>query len=721
MDGIKKHIGGILQELGRALGGPSQVQAWGPNGEKLTNPDGTPKMNSVPTAARVVRGAGLLLGGAVNGLAASRGPGGLAKAGAAGFQTGTEAEEKQKAYNMEMYRQHATDLAVYQQGRDKEGVTYGKIGEHNAPYIAMMDASPDLEKVGGSLTEAEFRRTVEDLVKSQHINPRNIAVMQDGSAPADKSDPKNPQGYGMQPTFRVWYQPDAKKSLAQTPITVNEETALRTQAAQGESVPVLWAVQNAGLNTASQLAIHSITKDMTDYKVKTDKLPPLPSPSDSDWRPLGQASQEYMKALSKTGGDRNAALSMVAGANSTFGNMLVKYGFGEFGNAAKITDARADEAERRRQIAADPEQAIATDVQRRSMAKDIGAMTYLTPDQKKALSNELTPQMTVAEADKVVDRAAGRDFNAQQAAEAQQAHQDAVDSQNLFRSQMLAAKSDTPMSQQEIEATQDALADGRLILSTTMWRSKEMEPVVAGMLVRYPHYDQTKALSYEKMRIDFTSGKAANTINPINTVLDHLGRMYKAVGSGSVFTATGLTGKVASALDIDSLGGDRAQALQAEVAPISTELAKAYSGGNLTEGEIKLYLTKINPMSTGQTPEKLQKGIREVVNLLHGKQAAYAEQWKNGMPTKADGSPAGSPIEIVSNASRDTIKMVTGKAVDAWGDTINSQSVQAAQQAPKPTQPGQKITKDQAKFYVQAAGGDLDKAKALAQKDQWSF
>jgi len=134
-----------------------------------------------------------------------------------------------------------------------------------------------------------------------------------------------------------------------------------------------------------------------------------------------------------------------------------------------------------------------------------------------------------------------------------------------------------------------------------------------------------------------------------------------------------------------------------------------------------LYLTKINPMSTGQTPEKLQKGIREVVNLLHGKQAAYAEQWKNGMPTKADGSPAGSPIEIVSNASRDTIKMVTGKAVDAWGDTINSQSVQAAQQAPKPTQPGQKITKDQAKFYVQAAGGDLDKAKALAQKDQWSF
>ena len=104
----------------------------------------------------------------------------------------------------------------------------------------------------------------------------------------------------------------------------------------------------------------------------------------------------------------------------------------------------------------------------------------------------------------------------------------------------------------------------------------------------YPTYDATRFPDYQKTRADFTSGKTAQGVNSFNTALGHLSTFYDHISTWS--TVPGL--KTFSAL----AGGDAAK-LNTDKIAVKTELAKAYAGGQLSEGELKEWDNRLDTVS----------------------------------------------------------------------------------------------------------------------------
>ena len=143
-----------------------------------------------------------------------------------------------------------------------------------------------------------------------------------------------------------------------------------------------------------------------------------------------------------------------------------------------------------------------------------------------------------------------------------------------------------------------------------MMSSKDGKVLMQQLTTAYPKFDQSKAQSYFKTRQDFTSGPTAVGINSYNTAIAHLGTMWDHVSGTNSFQLNNPMSDVHRQLDLDK-------------DLVSTELTKAVSNGQMTEGEKNGIMSRIS----GATVNSYQTRIGEAVDLLDGKLGAYQEQW----------------------------------------------------------------------------------------------
>jgi hypothetical protein len=158
---------------------------------------------------------------------------------------------------------------------------------------------------------------------------------------------------------------------------------------------------------------------------------------------------------------------------------------------------------------------------------------------------------------------------------------------------------------------------GRLILSPAVARSAQGQGLIKQIVRAYPNYTPAKAEGYQKQYNEFTSGKVGTSINSYKTSLDHLNEAFDNVAG-------------ANAVDLNNPASTIHRQLDVDKEFLSTELAKAVSNGNMTEGEKAGMLAAIDGKTLGvATKGAYQDKLREVVKLLSGKLDGFQSQWKS--------------------------------------------------------------------------------------------
>jgi hypothetical protein len=176
--------------------------------------------------------------------------------------------------------------------------------------------------------------------------------------------------------------------------------------------------------------------------------------------------------------------------------------------------------------------------------------------------------------------------------------------------------------------------------SARMFSGKDGEMLLQQLSRAYGgQWDQSRAESYFKMRQDFTSGKTSVGLNSYNTAISHLGTMWDHVSN-------------TNSIQLNNPMSDVHRQLNNDLQLVSTELTKAVSNGQMTEGEKKDILGALK----SYTVHGYQTNIKEAAQLLHGKQESYQEQWNNGAPPGAV-----SQVPIISKKAEDTLARINGQ------------------------------------------------------------
>ena len=188
---------------------------------------------------------------------------------------------------------------------------------------------------------------------------------------------------------------------------------------------------------------------------------------------------------------------------------------------------------------------------------------------------------------------------------------------------------------------------GRLVLSPNIARTPQGVALTKQILRAYPSYIQAKAEGYQKQYNEFTSGKTGGSINAYKTSLDHVNDMFTNVANASTADLNNPASTIHRQLDVDKN-------------IISSELAKAVSNGQMTEGEKDQMTASVDGKTLGvATKGTYQDKLREVVRLLGGKLGAFQSQWAS---TAVEGS---EPPSNLTDAAAATQKLIGGASAGA--------------------------------------------------------
>ncbi len=200
--------------------------------------------------------------------------------------------------------------------------------------------------------------------------------------------------------------------------------------------------------------------------------------------------------------------------------------------------------------------------------------------------------------------------------------------------------------------------------------SKGELPIPTGFALKSPYfqrimqmisqYDPTfDAVNYNARaatRKNFTSGPEARNITSFNTTMQHLGVLEKAINAlnnsdypdvnrllNNVQPRMGNT-KVNSAINNFNIAKNA----------VVSELTRAFRG---TGGNVHDLLEWAKTLDANQPPSVLKEGIKQGLELLHGRIESLADQYKRGMGTTAD------PLQFLSPKARAEWGRIMGEDV----------------------------------------------------------
>ena len=207
-----------------------------------------------------------------------------------------------------------------------------------------------------------------------------------------------------------------------------------------------------------------------------------------------------------------------------------------------------------------------------------------------------------------------------------------------------------------------AVAEGREPFPSTMALRSPAGAQFMQMVTAYdPTFDSVNYQARQQTRKDFTSGKSAQSINALNTVMGHLGELDQAganlKNSGFPLLTWGAN-EIGSRLPpqyTNDLKG-RLNQFQITKNAVVDELERAYRGSGGSQAGIEGWKTTI---SNTDSYESLHKAIQQALKLLNSKVEALGETYNQGMGTSKNG------IELLSPHAQDTFNRLSGNGPQA--------------------------------------------------------
>lgn len=155
-----------------------------------------------------------------------------------------------------------------------------------------------------------------------------------------------------------------------------------------------------------------------------------------------------------------------------------------------------------------------------------------------------------------------------------------------------------------------------------------------------PTFDGVNFQARAKTRADFTSGKSAQNITALNTVIGHLDHLDRTInelgnyGPGSRGLSLGplnsLNNKAAQVLANASGTDARYKNFETAKTAVANELTRVFRGTGGAEADIQGWMKQLE--STG-SPEALHKVVQSMAELINSRIEALGEQYSQGMGT----------------------------------------------------------------------------------------
>lgn len=178
-----------------------------------------------------------------------------------------------------------------------------------------------------------------------------------------------------------------------------------------------------------------------------------------------------------------------------------------------------------------------------------------------------------------------------------------------------------------------ALSEGRLQFPSGMALSKPYWQQMLGLVGQYdPSFDAANPRSRAATRVDFTSGKAAQNITALNTVIGHLDELDHAIdglhnlgipaANAAINWAAGATGQDAGLKTFET----------AKTA-VANELTRVFRGTGGAEADIQAWQKQLDAASS---PESLRAVVHAMAGLINSRLEALGEQYHQGMGVSKD-------------------------------------------------------------------------------------
>lgn len=235
-------------------------------------------------------------------------------------------------------------------------------------------------------------------------------------------------------------------------------------------------------------------------------------------------------------------------------------------------------------------------------------------------------------------------------------------------------------------STVKALAEGRMAFpSGAALKAPYWQNMLAAVGQYDPSFEAANFQARSKTRNDFTSGKSAQTINSLNTVLGHMGDLSDAADK---LNNTGLPwwNSVANAT-LSAAGDQRIKEFEANKKAVVDEMTRVYRGTGGSEQDIKSWSEALDAAGS---PAQLQGVIGKISELLQSKINALTDQYHQGMGT------IGQHQSFISPKAQSTLQKLEQRAgmhysapadvgAPALGDAGATVPAAPAAPAPSPT------------------------------------
>jgi len=166
-----------------------------------------------------------------------------------------------------------------------------------------------------------------------------------------------------------------------------------------------------------------------------------------------------------------------------------------------------------------------------------------------------------------------------------------------------------------------------------------------------PGFDESNYLTRSKVRSDFTSGKSAQQINALNTVVGHLSTLRDQAG-GLGNTRAQWVNTVKNWVKTQA-GSSAVTNFDTAKEAVASELVRVWRQAGGAEADIQAWKAR---MDSSNSPEQANGAFRIIGDLLESKLSSMEEQYRQGLGTKA------SDLRIITPEARASLDKLEGKS-----------------------------------------------------------
>jgi hypothetical protein len=186
------------------------------------------------------------------------------------------------------------------------------------------------------------------------------------------------------------------------------------------------------------------------------------------------------------------------------------------------------------------------------------------------------------------------------------------------------------------------IGEGRYTPTTSMLRGKDGQKLQSQVATAYPDYNWSKAEGYNKLQINYSSGKESQQIEAGNTTMIHAAAYAKVAADPLASIPQTPANKQ----------------LNAVAQQLGEELNSAYTPGVMEKDKRAAIMSNL----TSLTPSLRQAGIKEYMGLLGDKINQKQQTWGRAKP-----STAIKDYPLLSPDAQAAYQQVTGQSIDQYG------------------------------------------------------